>query len=503
MKSNRYAKAVKEFHDFLKESSKKTDEFFDKIRPKLDQYLQKGDANRMKEYKKLGKPILRIETDAEISDEMADKIYTETDKYSITPTTFKLRSFPTTFNINLKEKLIQVENKLKETQDVLQEKISNISVPLKENVNMKLMTEAKAQELLGKDELYITLTNRETQLKQYQKMYDHYTTHFNDSKLLIFVDEYSNNAGNAVIRYGLNSQLLSDVANNYNKTFALLSKAAPSKKSGKTNQEEQSTVTLHPLEVEILAKAIDSLLKEDKKTVLIDIFARNDKEQIQFDVKSNLPETHTVALYKNGDKDIVVIDPSNSAFSKHLSSEMNNLLISSELMNDTLKAPSKEIKIYTPDKNIGSKPEQYRDCIDIAVKIAFGLNKHEDAIDRASIGELAVIQEITNQKGINEGFMKEYGVARIRQASDDKIRNTAEKIMDKLYQQRESFSKYKKSDDVIDKIIKTDIQSFKKQYTPEQYNAGLHELLDTLKSNQLEINEFLISDIDLLGTVID
>lgn len=447
------------------------------------------------------RPQLFIDTSPlQEDDPQALKIFGETDKYSITPTTFKSRAFESKVNIDLKEKILTIKHKLQETQEALNTKISKIIQPLEEDVAAKFITQAQKQELLGKESLYLLYKNRESELNQYQDKIE-IITPLEYPDLSIFSDIYSNNSGNTVFRYGLNSSVLVDTVKSYN--TALQQKvSALSQKSGKSNKPELPKTILHPLEIITTIKAI-SFMVEEKKTALIDIFARDDKEQIQFDIKTKLPETHTIVLYKNNDNNIIVIDPSNSTFSKYLASEMSNLLVSGKLMDQTLRVPTNEIKIYTPSKNIGPNPDQYRDCIDIAAKIAFGLNKNADPIDISKIIELPTIKEITNQKLINEAFITDYGAARLRQASNDKIRNVTDKIMNKLYQQRKSVAQYKDSEELTSKLIENDIDSFKKPYESDSYKKGLNNLITTFCDNVSIIDNYIKQDITLLGQEID
>lgn len=44
----------------------------------------------------------------------------------------------------------------------------------------------------------------------------------------------------------------------------------------------------------------------------------------------------------------------------------------------------------------GPNPDQPRDCTDIAVKLAFGLNKHAGIIDVRDLASVKAIEQITN-----------------------------------------------------------------------------------------------------------
>ncbi|MEK6869315.1 MAG: hypothetical protein AABX74_03745, partial [Nanoarchaeota archaeon] len=123
--------------------------------------------------------------------------------------------------------------------------------------------------------------------------------------------------------------------------------------------------------------AIDYLKLSEHKTILIDVFKReltgNSKGLI-----SDLQEldTHTVVLYNTGSK-ILVIDPSNPQFSSPLANFNKALIEVSYSAND-------KYKIYQPPEKasekglIGKNVYQWRDCIDVAVKLAFGLNNEDE-----------------------------------------------------------------------------------------------------------------------------
>jgi hypothetical protein len=207
---------------------------------------------------------------------------------------------------------------------------------------------------------------------------------------------------------------------------------------------------------------------------------------------NSLPETHTVVLFKNSEKQFIIIDPSNSSFSKHLST--NTKLISDELEILTLQ---KELRIYEQDKQVGTGPSasQYRDCIDIAVKIAFGLNKIQE-LDINKIEQTITVQEVTNQKEINENIVlaKEV-ITRIRQASDSDIREKFNKFSTYINKQLKSFSIYPKEGSIklseslqekyIEELIKiSDLEN-------NQYHSGIDVLGELSKSNDLTFKEFI------------
>lgn len=192
------------------------------------------------------------------------------------------------------------------------------------------------------------------------------------------------------------------------------------------------SIDIHEIEELLLNQAKQELQKTE--VVLLDIFRRNDGV-IAFENSSGTPEIHTVVLYKieqiadpieknklpesDISKSIYVIDPSNSRFSVHLNQK-------------GLNANFKLSQIYTPNKDVGTgyDTNMFRDCIDVAVKIAFGLKGKNIGQTVSgeqfyeSIAVLKVTEEITNNQDINTNLLEldKAEPVRARQASDNIIR---------------------------------------------------------------------------------
>ena len=238
-----------------------------------------------------------------------------------------------------------------------------------------------------------------------------------DSGLNWYVDKYSYK-NNEVMRFGINykniiindkdSLILDEKVELYNP------KKQKSKNSQSTVGIEQiaKSISHHFLEKELLEKSINYLLESnnDTNTVLVDIFARDNggikKDQENIDC----PEIHTVVLYKNPIKlgqnkhEVLVIDPSNFSFSSHLSN-LNGQIFHKNLFE--IITLHKMLQIYKANdsNNIGSDFNQYRDCTDIAVKIAFGLNGKKDlVINLNEIREVDSIKFISNNDTINDSI---------------------------------------------------------------------------------------------------
>lgn len=238
---------------------------------------------------------------------------------------------------------------------------------------------------------------------------------FNTTDDHLFVDQYRCGK-NSVERYGLNinsSGLLKEVED-YNLKNHKATLVAPSIASTNTKDAVKNANTIKDQKLEsqnILTKLeyhnTNLAIKQCQsgyKAVLVDVFERDANNNINVDQTSLLPKTHTVVLYEQLGK-YLVIDPSNATFSHVLSGAHDDIRL----------CFSNKLQIYKGDgKNIGPLHDQWRDCIDIAVKLAFNLNVNFKLgfdtikvtelggnigyIDFPSIKESAAIREITNQK---------------------------------------------------------------------------------------------------------
>ncbi len=214
------------------------------------------------------------------------------------------------------------------------------------------------------------------------------------------------------------------------------------------------------LEKGIIQQAINFLDYSKSKTVLIDIFARHSKDgtydesynadkgkafktgQIKYTKDGNI-ETHTLLLYKQDDN-ILAIDPSNAEFSSIVIGENSRLSI----------CLSKDFKIYTPKGDTGFTKYSWRDCIDIAVKLAFNLNKYSPHIvlkeihgfkfiDDNSLKNNIAIETITNQQSISGYFPEivEENNIRAKQSSDIKECNLTSFYIKLIHQKNSVFEK--------------------------------------------------------------
>jgi hypothetical protein len=196
-----------------------------------------------------------------------------------------------------------------------------------------------------------------------------------------------------------------------------------SKKSG-TYKADDDKKLLHECETILIEKA----LSENERVILVDIFARNDDGTIK--LQGENPETHTVILCKGNEGKILVIDPNNSSFSSHLATQYNK--------GAGLEVAPSLCKIYQPvnKDSIGTSINSSRDCIDIAIKLAYKLS----ALDSEKIGFKSnspeiftthemkdIVKDISNNSkyddGIDELVRNEQGFlmipARLKQVTQD------------------------------------------------------------------------------------
>ena len=239
-----------------------------------------------------------------------------------------------------------------------------------------------------------------------------------------YVDRYEHRDGtnaliNKALRFGINhyqdnlkNTLDTHNNNNAKKLVAVEEQSKLSKTSKGTSttpadpriqqmQDLKNAGQLTDIEKNIATGAI-SYLDSDPNihTVLLDIFARDSKTgQIKFEQKQitasstiDIPEIHTVVLHKQkslsgSNNDYLVIDPSNATFS-HVLAEANDHI---------RLCFNKKFQLYTKDNSgsSGNQINQWRDCVDVAVKLAFQL----DFINK-TLGEQLKLDEIDSSHNL-------------------------------------------------------------------------------------------------------
>lgn len=275
-----------------------------------------------------------------------------------------------------------------------------------------------------------------------------------------------------------------------------------------------------PIEKSIVQQGIDYLDGTMDKTVLVDLFARHSKDgkyainyidkgvdyksgHIKYTKDGNI-ESHTVVLCKENNK-YLIIDPNNAEFSA--------ILIGAH--NDIRVCLSKKFQVYQPIENaeeqglLGLKPYQWRDCIDIAVKLAFNLNKNNQKIELETFNKSEVIktdslknnisiQEITNNPDILNKIPEElkYYPVRVKQSSnltDQKIITEALKVFSYQYNKVEKLIEETGLSYINKKVEQKKDSYFETNYTTDKYDESYNDLFEICKYIKN------IDEIELLG----
>jgi hypothetical protein len=221
---------------------------------------------------------------------------------------------------------------------------------------------------------------------------------------------------------------------------------------------------------------------KEQKVVLVDIFPRESKKAGDIPmggINTNKLDVHAVLLYKAGEDKILAIDPSNPMFSTHLSKYKGI---------ETLCSTDDKYKIYSPiskDSVLGKEiikkfqsitgysKEQYRDCIDIAVKLGLLLNLDQTqytTIEKIIGSEVAKL--VTNNPLIDKLRFKNEELVRTKQSSNH------EKMVLINKQMKE----------ISEKIIKEDLEYKEKIEAIE-------------KQHFLALNELAQNKVELIGKV--
>ena len=237
------------------------------------------------------------------------------------------------------------------------------------------------------------------------------------------------------------------------------------------DQSKKLQKLIHPIEIFMLREAIAKLEQKMYQAVLIDIFSRDKEGNIKPDPHDReKPDIHTIVLYVQAKekspkiKQIIIIDPTNSDHSTHITLKENSLRLFLGKTEPIELTPSYKAQPYTiPQKgDHGPQPHQYRDCTDIAVKIAFNLNRYPERIDPKNLDRSEVIFNITNRLETNQISEKLKSCPfRIKQTSDlsvsrsiNSLLNSANKL-NKLCVELNFTGLAKTIDDEITDILQT------------------------------------------------
>lgn len=324
----------------------------------------------------------------------------------------------------------------------------------------------------------------------------------------VFQELYQYNKS-AVNRFGLNinsKNLLEEVAD-YN-LQELIKTKAPSIATTTKKQDVDSTFKdmqlykdtssklLTIAEKLVIEEAIKYSQKHTITTILVDVFERNADNKVQ--IKDDIPQTHTVVLYEQEGK-YLVIDPSNAEFSTILVGANENIKV----------CFSKKIQLYKSSGEIGNAPDKWRDCIDIAVKLAFNLNKNDQIIELETVKEFECInsdslkknvsiQEITNNPEIYKKIPDEvkYYSFRVKQSSnlaEQKKTTEALKVFSHLSKKVTKLIEEVGFNYNNKELEQKKEDMFKENYQPEKY----YKAIDDLYNNCIELSK--VNEISLLG----
>lgn len=275
----------------------------------------------------------------------------------------------------------------------------------------------------------------------------------------IFVESYRNPAGINILRYGINIARVLPEPGVWEPSSPVSSFAGPGSSvrssSTKYSEAEIKSVRHHGVEIAALRMATARLLCSVDKVVICDILER-DKAIIK---QQLVP--HAVLLYKNPvghdvKHEIVVIDPSNFQYSSHLSSLDIMTSVIHPLLS-SIKTFHKTTQIYKPAGSTGFGHDQYRDCIDIAVKLGFGLSQSLPDPSFTTIESVKsndVVVMVSNMTTVDTYFNDKGHPVRIKQASDTGIVGAFRVIEIQVAEQVKIIQKI--SSDVQDRISSYD-----------------------------------------------
>ena len=201
---------------------------------------------------------------------------------------------------------------------------------------------------------------------------------------------------------------------------------------------------LHPFEEILFKNAFDYLNNTEssetyiknkaldkpypKNTVLVDIFDRSTNL-----INAGHNRCHTVALWKSKDNVIVIIDPSKTSYSSHILDSLK------EITNLELKTVSAEtiygVAIYNKETGYSDYDDtepKARDCVDIAIKIAFELNEQQKTCKNIQEIENNMLNNISNQLG-KARYLTHFINIVIRElhSSDKDVREQARETIEK------------------------------------------------------------------------
>lgn len=262
--------------------------------------------------------------------------------------------------------------------------------------------------------------------------------HDQDNKLLgndtpFYVDNYTDGVRN-VTHFGINTS--SQSVQQEITSIQLVTKLPSIADSSRcpAQQQVQSLQKLRQEAITQLIKSEKELVKfalqtcQTGEAVLVDFIKRDANGKI--DNSQSKPDIHTVVLFEQNSK-FLIVDPSNAEFSRILMGADDNIRV---------LCTNKPTQIYKRNGDPGPGHDKWRDCVDVAVKIAFGvqraLSHHEPLlevkeldqasnigiIDLKSFTKCFVIRDLTNNCSVYQklGTWVEHAPSRLKQSTDFK-----------------------------------------------------------------------------------
>ena len=265
---------------------------------------------------------------------------------------------------------------------------------------------------------------------------------------------------------------------------------------------------LHPLETLLFKEAVGFMLSQKTKSILIDIFERDKAGYIDISDKDK-PKTHTVILCREdfSNNNFLVIDPSNSEFSKHFGLLGVNNILSMELEKEiNIFVSPINYKIYEQNKDIGTGCafNKFRDCVDIAFKLVKKLNLLSDQAthfnnDLKQKGIFIenemnkIVQSITNNKDYDDSIDKGLCKEKFLNYSFRGKQLTNEELGENLYSKQMILYKslLNKMDNIIDPNVVTTVNKILNQLlnNPTLDIANLDNLINKINLTIVKQNE--------------
>jgi hypothetical protein len=248
---------------------------------------------------------------------------------------------------------------------------------------------------------------------------------------------------------------------------------------------------LHFVEKEVLKLALDRLSRTLLPTtfeegvfahnvVVVDIFAR-EKAGLKKITGTDSPEIHAIVLWKPVEEYIVIIDLNKREFSEHIIGKLNSKC---EGTITFTAPPIPGSVIYTTQgketgySNYTDPHPKARDCIDVAVKLAFEINEQEQAMRSITRRGISledpetitghVIERISNRKRLNPAVTElDETVLREIQSSD---KNTRDRAITYLLENTPMIKKIKKN------LDSPSLQSIQEKVEEEKASALAREV---------------------------